>query len=124
MQPTSLNSTHNRGEENKRNHLKTKPALQMQQHKQALSYLEPNSQSMQKNRRMRSIAIGAFHNQNHAKKLLRTYLEPNRNRMQKPIGGRSALSLFTLFKGEGVAVLSITDLSKPQTIHKTWKLGA
>jgi hypothetical protein len=43
-----------------------------------------------------------------------SYLEPNRNTMQKPIEGLPALALFTLFKGEGVAVLSTTEATTPK----------
>jgi lipoate-protein ligase A len=49
--------------------------------------------------------------------------------MQNPIGGRSAQTLCTLFKGEEVAVPSITDLNQPQTHSQqrlknmeTWRL--
>jgi len=42
------------------------------------------------------------------------YLEPNSGSMQKPIEGRSALSLYTLFKGEEATVLSST----PESITK------
>ncbi len=34
--------------------------------------------------------------------------------MQKPIEGLPALALYTLFKGEGVAVLSATEAAAPK----------
>jgi hypothetical protein len=42
------------------------------------------------------------------------YLEPNSGSMQKPIEGLPALALYTLFKGEGVAVLSATEAAAPK----------
>src|SRR4030065_2872883 len=38
-----------------------------------------------------------------------SYLKPNSSSMQKPIGGRSTLAFYTLFKGEAAAVLGTAE---------------
>jgi hypothetical protein len=64
------------------------------------AYLEPNSQSMQKNRRRgRSLLTK---NKPNSMLKTRTYLEPNRNSLQKPIEGLSAQPpqpIYSLNKG-------------------------
>jgi len=61
------------------------------------AYLEPNSQSMQKNRRGVGSLLAVFSTNSMLK--TRTYLEPNSSSLQKPIGGRSTQLLSKLYKG-------------------------
>ncbi len=87
-------------------------------HRQATSYLEPNSQCMQQTSR----GVYPAMEKPESLRLPRTYLEPNRNSMQKPIEGLSQLASaatqptqYTLIRAPNK-----TELEKTQR-RKNWR---